>query len=195
MKNYILTIALLLATTFVIIGKTNFTLVKSSVKIEGTSNVHDWVSTAQTVRVTGKLNVQNNELLGINNLKVTIPVKGIKSTKGSIMDGKTWDALKYKKHPNIYYTLSKVNSIKKSGESYILSVSGKLSVAGVTKSITTKVVAKPLGGNQYQFVGSEDLKMTTYGIDPPTAMFGAMTTGDDIKIKFNITLKESSPSS
>jgi polyisoprenoid-binding protein YceI len=66
-----------------------------------------------------------------------------------------------------------------------------LTIAGVTKYVTIDATAKLVGGGQFQFIGSKKLKMTTFGITPPVAMFVAMTTADDVEIKFNITLQES----
>jgi hypothetical protein len=192
MKNVILTLGFIIAASLIIVGQPDYiTLTKSTVTVNGSSNVHDWQSAAKNISVAGSLNVENGELAGINSFKIVFPVKGIKSDKGSIMDDKTWDALKAKSCPNITYSMTKLNSITKSGSSYNLSTGGNLTIAGVTKYVTINATAKPLGGGQFQFTGNEKLKMTTYGIDPPTAMFGAMTTGDDIDIRFNIVLQES----
>jgi polyisoprenoid-binding protein YceI len=192
MKNYMLTLGIILLSGLLVWGEANFTLVESVIKIEGTSNVHDWVSTSKSAKVTGSVTVEAGVIKAIRNLKVTIPVKGIKSTKGSIMDDKTWNALKSKKHPNIYYTLKSVTSIakSKSGTAYIIKTNGNLTIAGVTKNINMAVVGKVLTGNQVKFIGSHKLKMTDFGIDPPTALLGTMTTGNDIKIKYNITVIE-----
>ncbi len=190
MKNLIITFSLVLLSSIVVWSQANFSLVKSIIKIEGTSNVHDWVSTSKNAKATGSVVVENNAIKGVNSLKVTIPVSGIKSTKGSIMDDKTWTALKNKKHPNIYYQLKKVNSITKNGNSYTLKTNGNLTIAGVTKNINMSVKGVVLTGNQVKFSGSKKLKMTDFGIDPPTALFGTMTTGNDITIKYNITVQQ-----
>ena len=39
------------------------------------------------------------------------------------------------------------------------------------------------------FNGSYKLKMTEYKVDPPTAMLGAIKTGDGIEVKYNLILK------
>ena len=192
MKNYILTLGFLIASSLLIIGRSDYiSLTRSTIALHGSSNVHDWESKVTNVSVAGALTIVNGELTGIQSFKINFPVKGIKSDKGSIMDDKTWDALKYKSNPTITYRMTKLNGITKSGSSYNVSTGGNLSIAGVTKYVSVNATAKPLGNGQFQFTGSKDLKMTTFGIDPPTAMFGAMTTGNDISIKFNITLQES----
>jgi hypothetical protein len=37
---------------------------------------------------------------------------------------------------------------------------------------------------QLAFEGSQTIKMTDYGITPPTALFGTLKTGDEITITF-----------
>jgi hypothetical protein len=34
------------------------------------------------------------------------------------------------------------------------------------------------------------IKMSEYNVEPPSFMFGAMKTGDEITVKFNVTLKK-----
>jgi hypothetical protein len=46
---------------------------------------------------------------------VDVLVKSIKSTKGSIMDNKTYDALKAEAHPKITFKLERATPVKQSG--------------------------------------------------------------------------------
>jgi hypothetical protein len=39
--------------------------------------------------------------------------------------------------------------------------------------------------------GIVPLKMTDFGVDPPTAMLGALKTGDDIKINYDFQFVKS----
>jgi len=36
--------------------------------------------------------------------------------------------------------------------------------------------------------GSVPIKMTDYGIKPPTALFGRLKTGDDVKVNFELSI-------
>ncbi len=62
MRNYILTIGLLLTTGLLIVGQNNFSLSTGSLKIEGTSSVHDWVYTTNNIKVNGKIEAEGTEL-------------------------------------------------------------------------------------------------------------------------------------
>lgn len=160
----------------------------SKITIEGTSNVHDWVAHVNMVTGDVEFGVSDDGLIRINECNVNIDVKSIKSEKGSIMDNKMFKALKGKEHPTITFKLKSIGSMEKTSNGFKSKVYGYLTIAGATKVIGFDVKGVELANGGYEITGSEKLKMTTYNIDPPTAMMGAMTTGDDITIKFRTVL-------
>lgn len=166
----------------------SYEIITSHLSIAGTSNVHEWKSDATKVEAEGDIQLEASTLKSIKSLKVEIAVGGIKSSKGSIMDKKTWSSLKKDTHPTITYVLTKVNSLTKSGESYDIKTTGNLTIAGETRSIEIMVKGKVLGDGSILFEGSKKLKMTDFKIDPPTALMGTMKTGDEVTIAFNVKL-------
>lgn len=168
-------------------AQNSYEITSSQIFIAGTSNVHDWKSEATKAEASGAMTIEAATLKSIKSLTVTIPVGGIKSTKGSIMDKKTWSALQKDKHPTITYSLTKVNNLTKNGDSYDIKTTGNLTIAGETRSIEMTVKGKVIG-NDIQFEGSKKMKMTDFKIDPPTALMGTMKTGDDITISFYVKL-------
>lgn len=157
-----------------------------SLTISGTSSLHDWTSSASKLEGKSTLNMVQGELKSIPAFSVSIPVKSIKSTKGSIMDGKTYDALKADKHPNITYQLVQVKSLEKVGSQYKIMAFGNLTIAGVTKAVDILVTGKVLANGMMEFTGEKALLMTTFNIQPPTAMMGTLKTGDAITIRFTV---------
>jgi polyisoprenoid-binding protein YceI len=105
------------------------------------------------------------------------------------MDKKTWSSLKKDDFPTIKYTLTKVNSLTKSGDNYEIKTTGNLTIAGETRAIDITVKGK-VAGTDIQFEGSKALKMTDFKIDPPTALMGTMKTGNDITVKFLVKLSK-----
>jgi polyisoprenoid-binding protein YceI len=100
------------------------------------------------------------------------------------MDKNTYKALNTDKYKNITYTLNKVNGIEKlSGNDYKVKTTGSLMIAGVKKDINLNF---NLNCNSDQLVlkGQYKLNMTDFKIDPPTAMFGTIKTGEEVLIKF-----------
>ena len=161
----------------------SYRLTKSDFSIAGTSNLHDWESSVTKVSWRGTFLFNDGVLSELSDVKVNIPVEGIISTKGRIMDGKTHTALKAEEHPNIVFTMTSATLNKNT-----VAAKGRLTVAGATKTINLQVIITPLADGQYQIAGTYPMKMTDFGIDPPTALLGSLTTGDDVTIKFNLTL-------
>ncbi|HMX41617.1 MAG TPA: YceI family protein [Saprospiraceae bacterium] len=187
--RYSLAIALLL-TVFHVFGQSNYRVSGYNMVIKGTSNLHDWESSVKEVRANGTLLTDASGLNAIQSLYVEVPVRSIKSSKGSIMDGKTYDALRSGDHPNITYKLERVSGINKKSGGFDLNASGYLTIAGTTNKIDLYVQGRIGGDGGITFSGSKKLKMTDYKVKPPTALLGTLTTGDDVEIVFQVTLKQ-----
>jgi len=155
----------------------------SSLIIDGTSNIHDWNITAENQQ--GKIVVafENGTLTNIDQLDFSVTAESLKSGKSS-MDKNTYKALNTGKYKQIVYKLKKVNSINcTTNTSCKLKTTGSLTIAGTTKSIDITFDVK-ITDSKIILSGSKIIKMTEYGIEPPTAVFGTITTGDNLDIKF-----------
>lgn len=160
-----------------------YTVKDFKISVAGTSSLHDWESAVTKADANSRLELDGQQLKAINSLKVTIPAKGIVSTKGRIMDGKTYEALKADAHPNITFTLT---TAKLSGLN--VSAKGKLALAGVTKDINLKATGQITPAGHITFKGSYSLLMTDYGMSPPTALMGSIKTGDEVTVHYSLTL-------
>jgi polyisoprenoid-binding protein YceI len=161
----------------------------STLVIEGTSSLHDWEIEAKGIKGSATMNAQN-ELTSISDLTFSVVVKQLESGKGA-MDKNTFEALKESKYPEVTYKINKINKITPVGNNtYKLSTTGDLTVAGTTKPVTMEVNAT-VKGNTVSFDGAYTMKMTSFNVDPPTAMFGTIKTGDEVTIKFNVNYKKS----
>lgn len=180
----IITLAVLFMCSTIAYAQESYRLVDSELSVAGTSTLHDWESAVNEVNITASLNLIDGKLEAIPNLSVSIPAKSIKSTKGKIMDNKTYAALKSDDHPNISFQLQKA-TIKTTKS---LSATGKLTIAGVSKIVTFPVSMKATG-NQITFSGAYSLLMSDYDMKAPTALMGSIKTGDEITVKFTCTLE------
>ena len=169
-------------------AQSNFNLKDFTVTIAGTSTLHDWVSDVTKVKTTAKLNFQDDKLLEINVLEVSIPVKGIVSTKGSIMDNKTYNALKSKEHPNISFTLSSASVKPLNSNTVKVNAQGQLTIAGVSKKVSLSATGTQYSSGAIEFKGVKTLNMTHYGVAPPTAVMGTIKTGEEVTINYSIKL-------
>lgn len=187
--NSITGFLILMVMPFIISAQNNFVTKSASVFINGTSTIHDWRSEVTQVNVDGVFDIEGSVFNSINSLKLTIPAIGIISTKGSVMDKKTWNALDYQKHPNITFKMTQVNSLKESPSGYTLDMSGVLTIAGFSRNINLQSECTYLGNNIYEFSGIHPIKMTDYKITPPTALFGTITTADDVTVDYIVKIQ------
>lgn len=156
----------------------------SSVLIDGTSNIHDWTIEAKNTGGTLKVEFDEGKLEKVEKLEFTVVAESLESGKSG-MDKNTYKALNTDKYKNITYKLKKVNGIEKlSGNDYTVNTIGSLTVAGVSKDINLKFNFK-CDSDILVLAGQYNLDMTDFGIDPPTAMFGTIKTGEKVVVKFD----------
>jgi len=165
---------------------------ETKMTVSGTSTLHDWTSEVNEVKGfvetdakfgnSGKIKKSDK----IEMVQITVPVESIISPRGATMDKKTYNALKSEEHPEIIFALTE-NVIKESdGDAFTLEATGDLTVAGVTKKVTFPVEGKRLSADKMTFAGAYKLNMTDYDMEPPSAMFGQIVTGEEVEIKFEL---------
>ena len=153
-----------------------------NMSINGTTNVHNFESKVTTA--SGELVINGEKK--VQSFMVEIPVKGIKSNE-KLMDTKTYEAFDADKNPKILFKSTDVNSLKVEGNDINVSVTGNMTIAGVTKKVTLSALGKVIKPGVYEFKGSIPVKMTDYKMKPPTAMLGVMKVSDDINLKYTVT--------
>ncbi len=181
-------------TSFSAIGQQAFVVrgAGSQFKIAGTSNLHDWESVASIAEGKGTFTLNQGKLTGISQLEVRVPVKAIQSGKAQ-MDKLTYDALKADKYPTLTYKLSEVQSLVAQSGGWQITALGQLTLAGQTRTVTLKVQASAGQNGALVFTGSIPVHLPNYGIAPPTALLGALTTGEDVKVSFNLPMAPAQP--
>ncbi|OIQ29697.1 MAG: hypothetical protein BM564_05680 [Bacteroidetes bacterium MedPE-SWsnd-G2] len=156
----------------------------SSVTVSGTSSLHDWDVVSESF--SGTIKINDFTQAEIESLFVNVPAESLKSGKGA-MDNKIYDALKTKKNKSITFKMTEVVSSSKVSDSEIeVKVKGDLQIAGTTKNVPLTIKFTQ-SGSTVKAEGSYTMKMTGFNVEPPTAMFGTITTGDEITIKFNVS--------
>ena len=165
-----------------------FTVNTFKMTVAGTSSVHDWESNVTKLTADGKMAVSGSNLEKLQSLQVTVPAKSIVSTKGKIMDNKTYEALKADANPNISFQLSEIESIAPAGSNYTVKAKGNLTIAGVKKPVSMSVTASVASNGQVSFKGSKKINMVDFGMEPPKAMAGAIKVGPEVTIAFELTM-------
>lgn len=160
----------------------------SSLIVEGTSSVHDWEMKVNDLKSNVVLQFNENKLAAIENATFTCRAEKVLSGN-SIMNSKTHKALKAEKYPEITFNLKSVSGLKVNGHSIAGQATGVLKVAGIAQNVKINFSGKINPGHLFSISGSVPLKMSDYKIDPPTAMLGALKTGDEVKINFKFLYK------
>lgn len=160
--------------------------------VSGTSTLHDWTSEVNTVTgivEVGKKMISKRKAKkgdAINYVRIVVPVKSIISPRGSTMDKKTYAALKSEEHPEIIFELNDNEVSSVSGDTFTVNASGSLSIAGIKLPVEFLVDGKFISADKMSFTGSYKFNMTDYDMEPPSAMFGQIETGEEVEIKFEL---------
>lgn len=165
---------------------------ESKVMVKGTSTLHDW--RCKVEQLSGELQAEKSgtTLKSIKSMQIQMVVKSMKSLKedgkyyDSGMDKNVYKALNADKYPQITFNLKKVNSISASGD---ISAVATVSIGGVAKDIVVTGDVKVLANGAVRIFGKKEMKMTDFNVTPPKAMLGAIKTGDDISIEFDVVYK------
>ena len=159
----------------------------SDLTIYGTSSLHDWQIVAEKMEGECNATIKKGMVDAVQTLSFSVEVDGLKSGKSG-MDDNTLKALKQEKHPEITFELNSTERSAPSEDqvSTILVTKGTLTVAGFSKEVNLKVASKTNSDGSIQFIGRTVFNMTDFEVEPPTAVFGTILTGDEITIVFKI---------
>lgn len=166
----------------------------SSCTVSGTSNISDWTATVNEMELQVVLadNFFNGDQVAqdgrITSAALTIPVKAIDGGKGETMNDNITEAFDEPSNPQIIFQLQNGKVISGNNEAFQLEIEGVLSMAGQNKTVKLSLNGT-VNDEQLQFTGSHTIDMTTFGMEPPTAMFGAIEAGAEVVINFNLNLK------
>jgi len=162
------------------------------VTIAGTSNIHEYTASTTTVRVTrvavGSVIAADafwNEVVkpgALEGFEIAIPAASLSSPKAGL-DKNMHKALKVEQFPEITFRLTRLESATPGAVKAI----GVLRIAGVDREVALDLKTARKGG-LLVVTGSLPLLMTDYGIKPPTAMLGMLTTDPKVTVSFETVL-------
>lgn len=164
-----------------------FTAAKNSsaVLIEGTSTLHAWKMEGSTI--DGSIDLDAPEGWKSAAARIVIPVASIRTDKAK-MNALMQKALEAKTHPEIRYELLSATPVRNGGDTFVVRTTGKLTIAGVSREVTLDVTGTRAGAGRYLLTGEAAIRMSDFGIKPPTAMLGTIKTGNDVKVTFRWTV-------
>jgi polyisoprenoid-binding protein YceI len=162
----------------------------SEISIEGTSTMHDFH--CKTNKIMAYVDVDPNYTKDLTkvarpivSVKVNVVVRTLKCGNGT-MDNNMYGTLNADKNPIIQYTLSGYDILDGSASGFAANTKGTLKISGAEKVVAMKINASRLNEGKATAEGEETIKMTDFGIQPPSFMFGRLKVGNEIKVKFNL---------
>ena len=168
----------------------------SKMTIYGSANVTDWEAEVKTIR--GQVVIRNADQADwsqadaswFESVEIGLPVEDIDSDSRR-MNSNMHDYLKKDQYPEITYRVIEAREVVLADNPGImLTVQGVISAAGVEKEIVHDVEIRKSESGGLVVSGSEDLLMTDFGIDPPTAVFGSIRSRDEMTITFELHLEQ-----
>ncbi len=183
--------ALLMGINFIMciaaFGQTVYHSQAFDIKLNGTSNLHDWEMKA--VKGTSEVSFvvdAKGIVTSFSRLSFTLPSKNLKSNHNG-MDNNTYKALKAEVNPNISFTGASGTITSTGGNNYQLNCNGSMSIAGTTKQTDLVATGKYNPADKsFTITGVKKMKMTDYNVKPPKALLGTIKTGDAITISYNV---------
>jgi polyisoprenoid-binding protein YceI len=163
--------------------------------VDGTSNLHSW--SCKTDKLDANIDVDASAAIALSaaapkalkKVQIRVPSRSLKCNHNG-MEGNVYKALKADDDASqISWVMSSFESAAGDAkDAFTLHTLGALTIAGVEKKISVDVVATRLPDGTIRAVGMVPIKMSDYGITPPTAIFGRLKTGDDVKVNFELTV-------
>lgn len=161
----------------------------SEMTVYGSSNVRDW--TMDVLEINGQVSVQpaaDNGLPTIERVLVEVPVDSMLSERGS-QNEKAHKALNKNRQPVIYFRSESITvSPGPEADAFEATAEGELILAGERRTVTLQAEGTRTENGAFRLQGEHELLMTDFGIDPPTALLGALRVTDEIRVAFDVTL-------
>ena len=138
------------------------------IAIHGTSTLHDWAMISEKVDTTFE-----SDATKISKLNVSVQIKTLKSGDTGL-DEKAYETLKIDRKNVITFSLKEHND--------------NGTIRGVFKVLDKEreETLKPDVLTPTHVAGSFKVKMTEFGLEIPSVMFGAIKSGDEVTVKYDI---------
>jgi polyisoprenoid-binding protein YceI len=161
----------------------------AKITIEGTSNIHDWEMSTDKGNSTAVFVTDGNGAInGLSSLTFSLPVESLKSESSS-MDKNAYKAMHSSKYASLTFTVLSASLKPAGNNNYQVQSKGRLTISGVSRDIEIAALCTVNPDKSISVNGAYKLKMTAYSVSPPSIMLGAIKTGDDITVKFNLLFK------
>jgi len=123
----------------------------------------------------------------VSTIEVTVPAEKLDCRNGT-MNEHMRKALKAKEFPTVVFRAASYD-LTRTNESVGVTLNGTLTLGGVEKPITVNAQAKPGADGTLIVSGTREVRMTEFGLKPPSLMLGTMKVDEKITVGFEVVLK------
>ena len=160
--------------------------------IEGTSTVRKFQCTAAVleadiIAAPAAVPAILSGEKAVRSVEVRIPTARLDCANGT-MNEHMLKALKAKEHATITFVVASYETERAADEVRGM-LAGTLSLGGVKKTITVNATGRGAAEGALRVTGAHELRMSDYGLKPPTLMLGTMKVGDAVNVRFDLLLK------
>ena len=167
---------------------------ESKLWVDGTSTVRAF--NCSTTQFTAKIETEAPQsiaalMLGqkaVQTVVADFPTDKLDCKNGT-MNEHMRKALKASDNPTIQFRLGSYDMATTDGQ-IKGQLRGTLVMGGVEKPVVIDATAKPAGEGQLRVTGTTKLRMTEWGLKPPTLMFGTMKVNENVQVGFDLLLKD-----
>jgi hypothetical protein len=180
----------------------------SHVTIEGSSNLSSWhcrshdIEARLEVEATlDQINARIDRMAAgdavtthdhpLPRFRLSVPVNQLRCGN-RLMDRDMQRSLNAREHPAITFDLRTIAGViahEALGDRYRTAVTGEIGVAGYRRRVTIDVDGWRLAPDAFYLRARVPLKMTDFGVRPPTALFGLIRTRDEITALFELRIQ------
>lgn len=166
---------------------------ESRLWISGTSTVRSFECTATTFdadvqSLPGAVTATLAGEKAVTAVEVRVPTDKLDCKNGT-MNEHMLKALKAKANPTIVFTLVSYDLARQDGATHV-TLTGQLALGGVQKPVTLVANAKEGAPGTLRVSGTHEIRMSEWGLKPPSLMLGTMKVDERIKVGFDLLLKD-----
>lgn len=168
---------------------------KAELVVDGTSTVRDFSCRAKTLNAQLKPGAADASLAldtlagAIAEVQLEVPIKDL-DCANETMNEHMREALQAEKNPTIRLRVTGYEVGAAAEGAAPVKLQGELTIAGATKPVTLVASARPAADGTLHVEGRYALKMTDWGVKPPSLMLGTMKVRDLVHIRFDVALKQ-----
>ncbi len=187
-KTKILLLAVIILGSLTVEAQQTYQIKTHDITIDGTSNLQSWSADIEKASGTIEVVIEDGKITSVKNANIRIDATSIKGSEGRMMNSKINETLDTRNNPNINFVLREVLTLAENPGTARMTTRGVMTIAGVSRVVELNTVGRVLPNGDLEFSGTQKINMTDYRMKPPTAMFGALRTGEEVEISYKVVV-------